>query len=82
MQSVKVRVYKLGEDEPDTTVTIPGAVLRLATRLIPGRASVALREEGIDIEEIVRLAEQPDVRGTLVEVEDHVKGERVVIGLE
>jgi hypothetical protein len=36
----------------------------------------------IDLEELVRLSQNPEVRGTLVEVEDHQKNEKVVIALE
>ncbi|WP_027893390.1 hypothetical protein [Calidithermus chliarophilus] len=81
MKSLKIRVYKNGS-EPETTVTIPGSVLRLASRLIPRRAQEAMRAEGIDMNELVQLAEQPEVQGTLIEVEEHAKGERVVIALE
>lgn len=82
MKNLKVRVYKHGDATPETTVTIPGGVLRLASKLIPNRAKQALLDEGIDMDELVQLAEQPEVAGTLVEVEDHAKNERVVIALE
>ena len=82
MKNLKVRVYKDSDDQPETTVTIPGGVLRLASKLLPKRAKAALLEEGIDVNELVQLAEQPDVQGTIVEVEDHKKGERVVVALE
>jgi hypothetical protein len=42
----------------------------------------ALREEGIELEEVIRLSEQPEAHGRLVEVEDHEKNERVVVSLE
>jgi hypothetical protein len=82
MKNLKVRVYKDLDDKPETTVTIPGGVLRLASKLIPKRAQEAMLAEGIDLNEIVNLAEQPDVQGTIVEVEDHEKNERVVIAFE
>lgn len=82
MKNLKVRVYKGGDNQPETTVTIPGGVLRLASKLIPKRAKEALLDEGIDINELVQLAEQPDVQGTIVEVEEHGKNERVVVALE
>ena len=81
MKNLKIRVFKHG-NEPETTVTIPGAVLRLASRLIPRRAQEAMRSEGIDLAELVQLAEQPDVQGTLVEIEEHSKNECMVIALE
>jgi len=82
MANLKIRVFKGVDEDPATTVTIPGGVLKIASNLIPKRAAAALKDEGIDLEEIVRLSENPDAHGTLVEVEDHKKNERVVISLE
>jgi hypothetical protein len=82
MSDLKIRVFKDSEDQPATTVTIPGGVLRIASKLIPKKATAALNEQGIDLDEIARLSENPDAKGTLVEVEDHRKNERVVISLE
>lgn len=80
MASLKIRVFK--GDEPETTVTIPGAVLKLASKLIPKQAAAALQDKGIDLREIVALSQNPDVHGTLVEIEEHKKNERVVISFE
>ena len=82
MANLKINVYKGGSTEPATTVTIPGGVLQVASKLIPKRAMEELHEKGIDVEEIVNLSNNPEVSGTLVEVEDHVKNERIVISLE
>ena len=82
MTDLKIRVFKSGEPEPETTVTVPGSVLRIASRLIPKRAAKALEEEGIDLDEIARLSEDPEARGTLVEVEHHKNDEKIVIALE
>lgn len=82
MADLKIRVFKIGEAKPKTTVTIPGGVLKVASKLIPKPAAAALREKGIDLDELVKLSTNPTIRGTLVEVEDHKKNERVVISLE
>lgn len=82
MATLKVRVFKNGEEQPVTTVTIPGGVLKVAAKLIPKQAYDTLREQGIDLDEIIRLATTPGQSGTLVEVEDHKKGERVVVSVE
>ena len=82
MTDLKIRVFKGDDPEPDTTVTIPGDVLKIASRLIPKQAMDALQEKGIDLDEIIKLSENPEARGTLVEVEEHKKNERVVIALE
>ena len=82
MTDLKIRVFKTGEQQPETTVTIPGGVLKVASRLIPKEAAAALREKGIDIEEIVALSTNPEIRGTIVEVEEHRKNEKVIVSLE
>ena len=82
MADLKIRVFKGGAAEPETSVTIPGGVLKIASRLIPKQATEALQEKGIDLDDIIRLSENPDAHGILVEVEEHKKGERVVIALE
>ena len=82
MRSLKIKVYKGSESSPETTCTIPAAVLQVAFRLVPRQALAALREKGIELEEIIRLSSNPDVHGTLLEVEDHKKNEKVIISLE
>jgi len=82
MADLKIRTFKHGESEPKTTVTIPGGVLKIASKLIPKQAVEELHEKGIDLEELLRLSENPEAHGTLVEVEDHRKNEKVVIALE
>ena len=82
MADLKIRVYKGSGADPETTVTIPGGILKMASALIPRQAAAALQEKGIDIDEIIRLSENPDAHGTLVDVEEHKKNERVVIALE
>lgn len=82
MADFKIRVFKDGESEPNTTVTIPGGILKIASRLIPRQAVAVLQDKGIDIDELIRLANNPEAHGTLVEVEEHRKSEKVVISLE
>ena len=82
MTDLKIRIFKGSEAEPETTVTIPGNVLKIASKLIPKRLSTFLQEKGIDVDELIKLAENPDAQGTLVEIEEHKKNEKVVIALE
>ena len=82
MVDLKIRVYEGGGVEPETTVTIPGGVLKIAAKLIPKRAGAALEEEGIDLDELIKLAANPEVEGTLLEVEQHKDNKKVVILLE
>jgi len=82
MATLKIRVFKNGEEQPVTTVTIPTGVLKVAAKLIPKQAHDSLREQGMDLDELIRLATTPGQNGTLVEVEDHKKGERVMVSVE
>ncbi len=79
MADLKIRIFKGGAIDPETTVTVPGGVLKVASKFIPEQAASALQEKGIDLNELVRLSQRPDVQGTPVEVEEHKKGKRVVI---
>jgi hypothetical protein len=82
MADLKIRVYKGGEVQPDTTVTIPGGVLKIASKLIPKQAAAELQDKGIDLDEIIKLSANPEAHGTLVEVEEHKKNEKIVISIE
>jgi hypothetical protein len=82
MADLKIRVFKGGEAQPETTVTIPGGILKIASKLIPKQAAAALQDKGIDLEEIVRLSANPEAHGTLVEVEEHKKNEKIVVSIE
>jgi hypothetical protein len=82
LTDLKIRVFKNDEEKPDTTITIPGNILKIASTLIPKKLAASLQEEGIDIDEIIKLSENPDPQGTLIEVEEHKKNKRIVIVLE
>ena len=82
MANLKIRVFKRGESNPDSTITIPGNILKIASKLIPRRLTEILQDKGIDIAEIIRLSENAEAKGTLVEIEEHKKNEKVVIALE
>lgn len=80
MADLKIQVYKTGKKKPETVVTISLKILRFATRLLPQKAMSALKTEGIDLDEIISLAEKEGITGKLVEVEK--EGERIVISVE
>lgn len=82
MSDVKIRVYRGDERHLATTVTIPGGILRIAANLVPGRALEAMRNEGIDLDELVKLSANPEAQGELIKVEDHDKNEHIVVSLE
>jgi hypothetical protein len=82
MANLKIRVFKGDKSQPDTTITIPGGILKVASKLIPKKAAAALEDKGIEINELIKLANNPEIQGTLVEVEEHKKNERIIISLE
>ena len=79
---LKIRIFKNNEQNPETTFTIPGTVLQVASKLIPKKATAALEEKGIDVNEIIELSNREDIRGTIIEVEEHKKNNKIVISLE
>jgi hypothetical protein len=42
----------------------------------------ALQQNDIDIEEIQKVADNPDIQGIILEVEEHTKGIRTIISIE
>jgi hypothetical protein len=82
MADLKIRVFKNAEAEPETTVTIPGGILKVARKLIPKQAVAALQDKGIDVDELINLSMNPEVKGTIVVIEEHNKNEKVEIALE
>jgi hypothetical protein len=82
MADLKIKIFKNNESDPDTTITIPGKVLDVASKLIPKQAADALQEKGIDINELVELSNKSDVQGTIIEIEEHKKKEKIIISIE
>ncbi|MCH8844549.1 MAG: hypothetical protein IID61_16435 [SAR324 cluster bacterium] len=80
--SLFIRVFENNEKIPAQTVTIPLGVLKLARNFIPNRAKAALEKEGIDLDQVMGLADQQEAPGVLLEVEDHKKNRKVVISIE
>jgi hypothetical protein len=84
MANLKIRTFKDGKTEPATTITVPLAIIRYAGKLMPKHLTKALQEKGIDIDTdmIVELSQNKEIRGTIVEIEDHQKNEKIVIAIE
>ena len=82
MRSLKIRKFKIGSDTPEKTVTIPLSILKIAAKIVPKKALGVLQQNDIDIEEIQKLADNPDIQGIILEAEDHTKGEKVIISIE
>jgi hypothetical protein len=82
MADLKIRIFKQGALEPETTITIPGRVLAIARKLMPKQAATALQEKGIDLDELIALSANPEIDGTIVEIEDRGKKEKIVVSLK
>lgn len=82
MADLKIRVFKGTDKEPETTLTIPAGILKFASKIIPPHAASAIKEKGVDLNAIMDLSQNPDAHGTLIEIEDHKKNQRVVIAME
>lgn len=80
MANLKIRVFH--GDQPEATITIPDSALKVARKLIPRKASEAMQDKGVDLDEIIRLAENPEAMGQLMEIEGHGNNERIIISLE
>lgn len=80
--NIKIKVYRSDDEKAKLVVTVPLAVLRIARRLLPEKIRLDLEKDGIDLDEIVNLAEKQQVTGTLVEVEHEEGTERIVISIE
>jgi len=82
MRSLKIREFKIGSDTPEETVTIPLSIFKIVAKIIPKKALVALQQNDIDIDEIQKLADNPEIQGIILEVEEHTKGVRTTISIE
>ncbi len=80
--NLMIRIYKQGDKDPDTTIKVPSKILKIASAVIPKQVSQALADKGVDLDEILKLTENPDVKGTLIEIEEHRKNEKILISLE
>jgi hypothetical protein len=82
MRSLKIREFKIGSDTPEETVTIPLSIFKIVAKIIPKKALAALQQNDIDIDEIRKLADNPEIQGIILEVEEHTKGVRTTISIE
>ena len=80
MANLRVYIHKGGKLE--TTVTVPGKMLKAAPKLVPAPVVTSLREEGIDLGEILTMAAKPEINGTLFELEQHASNSKIIIAVE
>lgn len=82
MENLKIKVFKNGTPGPETTITIPLGLLKATPGLMPEQVLSSLGRKGININHILDIAQKETVQGTIVELEEHRKNERVVISVE
>jgi len=87
MANLKIRIFRGENQKPETTITIPLVIIRFAKKLIPKNISSSLQEKGIDLDLIVELSQNElsqneEIRGTLVEIEEHEKNKKFIIAIE
>jgi hypothetical protein len=82
MIKLKIRIYENNEADPRTTISVPLGMLRFVSRFMPANLKESLAKIGIDVMLIGELAQSEEIRGTLVEIEEHKKREKTVISIE
>jgi hypothetical protein len=82
MAKLKIRIFKNNGTTPDTTATIPLAIVKVASKLIPRKALTVLDDFGIDLDQLIEISKSEDALGTLAEIEEHKKDRKIVISIE
>jgi hypothetical protein len=82
MAKMKIRIFKNNGTTPDTTATIPLAIVKVAAKLIPRKALTVLDDLGIDLNQLIEISKSEDALGTLAEIEEHKKNRKIVISIE
>ncbi len=79
---MKIRIFKNNGTTPDTTATIPLAIVKVASKLIPRKALSVLDDLGINLDQLIEISKSEDALGTLAEIEEHKKNRKIVISIE
>ncbi len=79
---MKIRIFKNNGSTPDTTATIPLAIVKVASKLIPRKALSVLDDLGINLDQLIEISKSEDALGTLAEIEEHKKNRKIVISIE
>ena len=80
MQSLKMHIYKAGQEKPEKVITMPILSLHIAVKLLPKKIKLILDKEGIDLNGCRELAKEKGLKGTLIEIENSV--EKMVISVD
>ena len=82
MLKLKIRIFKNNDTAPDTTMTVPLTVIKVASKLAPRKALNVLDDLGIDLDQIIEISKTEKSLGTLAEIEDHKKNRKIIISIE
>ena len=82
MLKLKIMIFKNSDTSPDTTITVPLAVIKVASKLAPRKAVKVLDDLGIDLDQIIEISETEEPLGTLAEIEEHNKNRKIIISIE
>jgi hypothetical protein len=82
MLKLKIRIFKNNNDKPDTTMTIPLGIIKVASKLVPRKAVKILDDLGIDLDQILEISKTEEPLGTLAEIEEHKKHRKTIISVE
>jgi len=74
-----LRVTLYNATGPVSATTIPGEVLQLASKVIPGQVSTALGHTGLSLDTLSDFASHSELRGVILEHEDCSHNAKVVI---
>ena len=80
--NIAIREFETGSASPIRTIHIPVKVFSIASSLVPRRIREEMVKEGFDLDGILEAAREIRSPVTLVEVEEHQKGRKIVISLE
>ncbi len=81
-QVLVIRTYDQASESPVETITIPLSVLKVAAKILPTAIRAQLEADGISVEEVVRLAEEENLRGPIARIDDGRTGERTTFTIE
>ncbi len=82
MLKLKIRIFKDNDHRPDTTMTIPLGVIKVASKLVPRKAVKILDDLGIDLDQIIEISKTEESLGTIAEIEEHKKHRKIIISIE
>ena len=82
MENLTIRIYDSGKAKPDQVITIPLSKINIGKQLLPEKAKMILRREGIDISKLADLANKKISKGSLIEIQSDKEKVAILIDAE